>query len=84
MCRAVFEIPTATATVVVVPAAAAVVEKGRGSRKVKDKQAAILPTASVSASSLPVNLFASSVLVTTTTHAASSDAKVNPNEINQV
>ena len=80
MCRAVFEIPTATATAVVVPAATAVVEQGRGGRKGKGKgkqtaTTAILPTAS----SLPVNLFASSMFVNAT--SSSSAAKVNPNEI---
>jgi len=80
VCRAVFEIPTATATAVVVPAATAVVEQGRGGRKGKGKgkqtaTTAILPTAS----SLPVNLFASSMFVNAT--SSSSAAKVNPNEI---
>jgi len=71
VCRAVFEIPTPAAALAV----PVVVEKRRGR---KGKQAAT-STATVSASSLPVNLFASSVLVTAA--SGSSAEKVNPNEI---
>ena len=78
MCRAVFEIPTPAG----VPAGVPAVEKVEKRRGRKGKQAAVAtPTPpSVSASSLPVNLFASSALVTTTV-SSSSSAKVNPNDI---
>ena len=78
MCRAVFEVPAVTPVLV----AAAVVEKRRG-RSSKQAAAAILPTVCASASALPVNLFASSVLAapTASTFSSSSSAKVNPNEI---
>jgi len=88
MCRAIFEIPTPLA-VRAVPAVPAVVEKRRGRKSIEIATAAAIASPTVfSASSLPVNLFASSVLVTATATSSSTSGssavagkKVNPNEV---
>ena len=74
VCRGVFEIPTPAAAP---PAVPVVEEKQRRGRKGKQAAATVAPSV-VSASALPVNLFASSVLAIASGFSA---AKVNPNEI---
>jgi len=90
MCRAVFEIPALIAPIPAAPALAPVVDAGKGRGKAskgkgKGKKAATVPVtlpATISATSLPANLFAASVLSVLAASSFSSAAKVvNPNEI---